>query len=421
MPGIKVNTSKLVHAESDMKAILGKVKSISTNFSDTANNLDWDISSDFGVSSKISKINQMLESQTKTVDAMQNFLSYASAKYDEADKTCKTNKTVSSSSKVSLSGAVVGDAGKESKGMEKLKSSVSKFGPVGAFIGGIEDLRNAYGKSSIYGMAKGAYEAVKGLDKSAVDILYILKKWKKGSDNKVTINMSKLQQLFGLKHYRRGATRGGEASWAQEYERKYKFKKDPKALKKRIADAKDTGKLGKVKKLGGKVLSGFQKLIELDTKYNDKISSNKNEGRSITESLLEMLIESGSKALLTLAAGAAITAVMGTAGFPAVLASGVAIAAGGLIDIVCERITGKTLSEFLSEKIADIVPKEAFEKLSPYVKKIAGKVKEAKSAVAGWVDKAKNFAGEKFVQAKGAIASWWNRVNGKENMAPVYI
>ena len=231
MPGIKVNTSKLVHAESDMKAILGKVKSISTNFSDTANNLDWDISSDFGVSSKISKINQMLESQTKTVDAMQNFLSYASAKYDEADKTCKTNKTVSSSSKVSLSGAVVGDAGKESKGMEKLKSSVSKFGPVGAFIGGIEDLRNAYGKSSIYGMAKGAYEAVKGLDKSAVDILYILKKWKKGSDNKVTINMSKLKQIFGLKHYRRGATRGGEASWAQEYERKYKFKKEPTALK----------------------------------------------------------------------------------------------------------------------------------------------------------------------------------------------
>ena len=53
MPGIKVNTSKLVHAESDMKAILGKVKSISTNFSDTANNLDFDISSDFGISSKI--------------------------------------------------------------------------------------------------------------------------------------------------------------------------------------------------------------------------------------------------------------------------------------------------------------------------------------------------------------------------------
>lgn len=132
-------------------------------------------------------------------------------------------------------------------------------------------------------------------------------------------------------------------------------------------------------KWGGVALTGLLNLY-------DNIQEGNSVGRTISETALETGIDVGLGAII----GVAASTIAGTVGAPVVLAGAATVAVTWGIDRVCESLTGKDLSEFISDGILDSLEKgcEQLSKAGKKVKDTLGNVvSSAGKAITGWWQK----------------------------------
>ena len=98
--------------------------------------------------------------------------------------------------------------------------------------------------------------------------------------------------------------------------------------------------------------------------------------RAAAETVTETLVDIGKMAALT----AGIAAIGVSA--PAVVVGGTAVAASAVADIVCEKITGKPVTEYVSDGILDLA--------SQLGRSISGAADTAKRTVSGWLARITN-------------------------------
>ncbi len=187
---------------------------------------------------------------------------------------------------------------------------------------------------------------------------------------------------------------------------------DPKAgwLERTATSAKDSLKSGlgleevdgkyrvKGTKVAGWALSlvanGFANYDEYETKLGTDQEISKE--RAVAETITETGIDIAKGAALT--AGIAVGCAALGVGAPAVVVGGAAVIVSGVADIVCEKLTGEKVTEFVSDKILDLDKmQDAVESAGKVIKGVA---KSAKKAVSGWMEKV--FGGHSQIQYAGA-------------------
>lgn len=369
MPKIRVNTSELKRAESDIQNIHFKVKSIARDFRNVANDLDWDISSDIGVTRRVSKVNAAFEIQTKSIFRMKDFLGMAASKYDELENKNKQDNESKQNSK---------GIGKEIK---KLITSMSKKlglgGNIVASVISISDTIKAQdsviqaGQDGILDKEAGVLipklmKEITGATKNIMNTADEAKKLKKflvDNANGITKNASgKIKAFLGATKKAGKPVAAWEKSFGYNFKSKISWNKlDVPGLK----DAKATkaAKAAKATWIFAAITKVFENIIEYNKKKNTEYKISKL--RAISETVLETVLEVLKGAALT----ALAVAVLGP-GAPAVIA---AVAVGWGIDYICKQLTkgkngeedGKDLVEIVSDTVLD-------------------GVKSASKAVAGW-------------------------------------
>lgn len=100
-------------------------------------------------------------------------------------------------------------------------------------------------------------------------------------------------------------------------------------------------------------------------------------GRAVAETISETLIDIGKGAALTVGIAAGLAAIGVSAPAVVVAGAGVVISAGA--DFVCEKITGKPVTELVSDAILDTAAKAG--------ETITGAVSSAGEAISGWFNK----------------------------------
>ena len=102
--------------------------------------------------------------------------------------------------------------------------------------------------------------------------------------------------------------------------------------------------------------------------------------RAAAETVTETLVDIGKMAALTAGIAAGFAAIGVSA--PAVVVGGTAVAASAVADIVCEKITGKPVTEYVSDGILDLA--------SQLGRSISGAADTAKRTVSGWLARITN-------------------------------
>lgn len=102
MPHIKVDSSKIRQYAETLNDVVGKARSISSDFSSLCNSLDWDIKAEANINSRCRQANSQLQKECRSVENMRDFLSTAAQKYDETEQKISdgdkdTNDTESTS------------------------------------------------------------------------------------------------------------------------------------------------------------------------------------------------------------------------------------------------------------------------------------------------------------------------------------
>jgi len=190
-----------------------------------------------------------------------------------------------------------------------------------------------------------------------------------------------IKELAGLKKYKTISEANSQSGWVlrslsfdQTFVDTFKSEISP-ISKTTLADG--TKVVDKVKtgtKVAGWALSlmanGF-------SNYDEYNKGGITKGRAVAETVSETLIDIGKGAAIT-AGVAASCAAIGVAA-PAVVVGGIAVGVSLVADIVCENLTGKSVTEAASDFVLDTASKAG--------KAITGAAKSAKKAVSGWFNK----------------------------------
>jgi len=214
--------------------------------------------------------------------------------------------------------------------------------------------------------------------------------------NKWPLSTDDIKELAGLSAYKTITAASTEAGWLERLQAAgssawstFKAEISPEVVDWKTG-VKDEVKSG-TKKAGwvlALIANGFSNYDE----YNEKLGTEEeiSRGRVFAEMVTETAIDIGKGAAIAAGTAAAFAAIGVSA--PAVVVGGVGVAVSAVADVVCERLTGKGVTELASDAILDAA--------SAVGEAVTGAVDNVKSVVAGWFGKL--MGGEQTV-AQGAV------------------
>lgn len=176
-----------------------------------------------------------------------------------------------------------------------------------------------------------------------------------------------VMDLFGLgKYFKDGVPATASERFLQA------LSKEAKSFKPDVGTAASAGKT--IAKWGGVVASVVGNGIG---NYNEYSSGEISGGRAVAETIVETGIDIGKTALITAGVAAAI------GGAPVVAVTAVAVGVSWGADKICEMITGKGVTELVSDGIIDGAEK-AMDAVSDVGSKVCGAVSSFGSSFADW-------------------------------------
>lgn len=429
MPTIKVNTTQLGRYESDLQGILSRVNSIMNQFDSVSRSLDWDVKAESNINSRLSAISRELSAESRGISGMKNYLDTAVTKYNAVEnknsgrklenettgrgvgarvvtkgKTIKSTAgwaarngvgvTVSPNGKNTKStvntGAKKSDGVASSSGLSLKENAIKYLKKIGK--SGLD----ALGKSGTYGKmgalpiallkniidgdgitGKDIGSTIKGMGNSIIGMCDEYSK----TAGKWPISTADIKELAGLSTYKTISTASTKAGWLAKVENFGVTLKD--TLKSEISPiskttlADGTKVVDKVK-TGTKVAGWALSLVANGfSNYDEYSKGDITKGRAFAETISETLIDIGKGAAIT-AGVAATCAAIGVAA-PAVVVGGIGVGVSLVADIVCENLTGKSVTEATSDFVLDNASKVG--------KAVTGAASNAKKAISGWFDK----------------------------------
>ena len=268
--------------------------------------------------------------------------------------------------------------------------ALGKFNSYGKEVGlPIALLKNIIDGDGITGKDIGS--TLKGMGNS---IIGMCETYSKEADE-WPLSTANVRELAGLTPYKTISMASTKAGWLARLENAgtsawETFKKEilpnVKMTTENGTEVVDTVKKGT--KVAGWVLSlvanGF-------SNYDEYNKGGMSSGRAWAETVTETLVDIGKGAAI--AAGvAAGCAAIGVAA-PAVVVGGIGVAVSFVADVVCEKLTGKNVTEFVSDTVLDAAASAG--------KAITGAAKNVGKAVSGWFKKLTS-GGDKSAQYAGA-------------------
>jgi hypothetical protein len=442
LPTIKVNTSKLSSYESELQNILSRVNSICSQFSSVSRNLDWDVKTASNINSRMAAIERELSAQSRGISEMKTFLGNARVKYDAVENknngnklhdeviesssgarvnsrdkstwsisnsssktTVNNRKTAAWANKATLATSNPAGTGNSSgstktsaketaiKYLKKIgKSGLDALGKAGTYgkeaALPIAILKNIIDGDGITGKDIGS--TIKGMGNSIIGMCDAYAK----EAGELPLSTSDIKELAGLTAYKTISTASTKAGWLAKLENAgtsawSTFKTEISPIVK--TTSADGTKVVDSVKTGTKVAGWALSLIANGfSNYDEYNKGEISKGRAVAETVVETAIDIGKGAAI--AAGvAAGCAAIGVAA-PAVVVGGIGVGVSLVADIVCENLTGKSVTEATSDLIIDTAAKAG--------KAISGAAKSTKNAVSGWFSKLTSSGGS--VQYAGA-------------------
>lgn len=439
MPTIKVNTNQLSSYESDMQGVLSRVNSIMNQFNSVSRNLDWDIKAESNINSRLSGISRELSAESRGISGMKSYLGKARTKYNAVEsknsgkklknettgggsgtrvaskkgKISKTgkigskgnaawiNKNINQSTTSKTGGRNSGKTSssaktnvKESliKYLKKVgKSGLDVLGKFGTY-GKMGALPIALVKNIIDGdgiTGKDIGSTIKGMGNTLIGMCDEYSK----TAGKWPLSTNDVKELAGLSKYKTINAASAGAGWLERLKSSGSSFVD--TLKSEVSPvskttlADGTQVVDKVK-TGTKVAGWALSLVANGFSNYDEYGGFT--GRMAAETVTETIIDIGKGAAIAAGVAAGCAAIGFAA--PAVVVGGIGIGVSLVADIVCENITGKSVTEFTSDAILDNLPKAA--------KKATGAATTAKNAVSSWFSKVSNPVSTFNVQYSGA-------------------
>lgn len=380
MSKIRVNTQTLIQQQQQIEQLAGQLENISEEINYVSRNLSWQISSREQIKNRLNEYGRYTGNLQRKTQSLSVALGTAGDYYQS---TCKkvagwTVKGTEENHQVSggenKKAEDTGGGGQGSAWLKYLKKigkggldAIGKAGAIGGMLGApIALLKILIDNDGFTGKDIGA--VIKGAGGSVLG-------WMKSKDAKG------IKELLGLEKYKTISTGSSKAGWLARLDNAKVTGVD--TLKEEllpITKVEETGKYAvKGTKVAGWALSlvanGFSNYEE----YNKKLGTGEeiSQSRAVAETVTETLIDIGKGAAI--AAGvAAGCAAIGVAA-PAVVVGGIGVGVSVVADIVCENLTGSSVTEFVSDKILDGA--------TAVGKKVTGAVSSAGKAVSGWFKK----------------------------------
>lgn len=418
MGKIKINIGNVIGLSGELKSAHSYVSSTRGTVNGVRARIDWKVRSRNGIDSKLTNISKKLETIENQILQIDSVVSNGANRYNQTEYNIMQAKQHMMDAPVSGRGSstlgaswilhgngttiwenaknlaiktgtvtdsqpVTSQSGKNktiiyylkkiSKGTLDILGKAGTYGKMGALP--IEILKNIVDGNGITGKDIGSI--IKGMGNS---IIGICDREAKNFGNG-PLSTENIKELAGLSKYKTISTASAKAGWIGKLENAgtsawdtFRTEISPIVKETTGGGTKVVDKVKTGTKVAGWALSfianGFSNYDEWKT---GGISGE----RAVAETVTETFIDIGKGAAIAAGVAAGCAAIGVSA--PAIVVGGIGVGVSLVADIVCEKITGKGVTEAASDFILDGAAKVG--------KAISGATSSAKKAVSGWFNK----------------------------------
>lgn len=385
MTQFTIKPQKAAYVVDSEKSIANELDRYESDIRSISSALGFKIAAEYNLRNRLNKAADRVEGHRVCVSSMSSAIQSILNRYESAESAILGNQTTSgkttTNQEVPVSGveASSNDENYLNKLFKNLlKAILDALGKTG-LVGGTLALPIAIAKMFIDGDGMSAKDwgaLIKGAGNSGMGINKLVKWFKDGEKGG-------LDKLLGLEKYSGFKNVKPEASW---------FKRSGSSFVDSIkheVGLNEDGTAIKGSKLAGWGLSLVSNCFSNYDEYK-KANGDMSVGRAAAETITETLIDIGKGAAVAAGVAAGCAAIGVSA--PAVVVGGIAVGVSFIADSVCEGITGKKVTEFVSDGILDFAT-DAYEAAT-------GAVRSAGNAISGWWNK--TFGGGSSAQYAGA-------------------